>query len=80
MGLTITDRLVFEVLFDIAFQARLSIRLTDKLYFKYLQNKAGTSVKTIEDKDRVYDSLEIEQGEVVANKTWRCKRKKQGCG
>lgn len=69
MGLTITERLVFEVIFDIAFQARLSIKfINNKLTFKYLQNKAGTSVKTISDADRVYDSLEITQDEVVANK------------
>ena len=69
MGLVINERLVFEVIFDIAFQARLSLKfLNNKLAFKYLQNKSQTSVKTIADADREYDSLEITQDEVIANK------------
>ena len=58
-GFAIAERKGKEFLYDLAFQARISLLWeSGKVYFKYLENKTGSSVATIAG-ERIQDSLEI---------------------
>lgn len=69
LGFAITQKIGKEILFEIAFQSRLSIKtIGSTLTITYLQNKTQTSIKTIEDSARESDSIKIEKPEEIYNK------------
>lgn len=71
LGLDIKQKLDFNLLFDIAFQSRISLKFIEgKLYFKYLENALSASVKTITDTEREIDSVEIIEPEEIFNKLY----------
>lgn len=62
LGFVLREKKGLEVLFEIAFQSRLSLSLEGgQFYFRYLENKAGASTATISGDEIELDGLEIEQ-------------------
>lgn len=68
-GFAITRKTGKELLFEIAFQSRLSIKIVGSyITISYLQNKTQTAIKTIEDSQREIDSVVVEKPEDIYNK------------
>ena len=68
-GFTITDKPTWDLLFDLAFQARIALKfVNDKLTFTYLQNKTQAAVKTITNNNKELDTLEIFKQENIFNR------------